>query len=319
MSVKTKLRVLRNLLSDYRRYGKYYADGSASAGNGGREARSILINSHVVEKGLSHRDPKPLFGWQRVSSIAEDLDRYVKKGGRDPFVLGLGTAAVEKYNRFNRDLGCGEDKMIRLTDPVLETERRPVAVGAEETGLDAFFADSRSAFSALCAHRHSLRPYDEKSLPVSRERIVRCVRAAMAGPSACNRQSVRVHAVTDRDKFAEIEDIQGGARGFCQNCGAILVITADVSLYASGEHHLPLIDSGIFVMNLAYALYEEGLGACILNLEMDARQEKRLRACVAAPDREMFAAAVAVSDLEKGPVRAPVSAKRDVDDILRFV
>lgn len=75
----------RILSYDNDKYIDVYAESSKSNSNGSTDARNILVYCHVVEKGLSHKNLKPLFGFDRVMQVSDSLVAYVRKGGNDRY------------------------------------------------------------------------------------------------------------------------------------------------------------------------------------------------------------------------------------------
>ena len=121
-----------------------------------------------------------------------------------------------------------------------------------------------------------------------------------------------------RDLNKAISDIQGGSTGFGENSGAILVITSDISLYKLYEEKLAMVDCGIFIMNLVYALYENELGSCVLNCSLAGiGKEKQFRKLIPIGKNEIISAMIDVFNIPKEDTfRVAFSNKRDVEDII---
>ena len=122
------------------------------------------------------------------------------------------------------------------------------------------------------AGRYSCRDFADK--PLTDAQIYELVSAALAAPSAMNRQPWRVSVVTDKTLIEELdaegmallaaeEDksayermmARGGKLFYDAPC--LIVITSDGSAYAA-------IDSGILCQNIALAAQSLGLGSCIV-------------------------------------------------------
>ena len=317
-----KHRKLKNekILKGYlKRFQATNAESEQAILSGRSAERSILIQSHVIEKGLSHKNLKPLFGRRRITTISNSLKDYVDKNGKDEYVIGIATSSLETYNEVNRKFKeVSEKDLIPLPEGKLSANKLPV--GAKEVTREEFFKGSDGNFSELCRSRHSLRLYDCESKEISYEDLLHCIEIAQNCPNSCNRQAVRVKVVLDRDKIAEITKIQGGSDGFGEKSGALLAVTSDLSLYTLGEQNLPMIDCGIFIMNLIYALYEKKLGSCVLNCCLTEKEENKLKELISLPDGEAFAAIISVSNVpEKETVMICNSVKRPVSDIVQRV
>ncbi len=316
MRLRKNFTVVKNLLNTCFKQWKYYCDSSNSNRNGYREAHIILVYSHIIEKGLSHKNPKPLFGLKRVKAISESLYQYIDKGGCDSYIIDTGVAAIKKYNTYNANLGVSE--MIPIPETAESRVINQIQIGTYETTKESLFKNADQTFTQLCNTRHSIRLYDTKSQPIDKLRLIKCIKLAQRCPNACNRQSVRVKVLLDNEKIEKLESIQGGCTGFGKNSGAILIVTVDLGYYASSENGLPMLDAGIFSMNLAYALFEDHLGSCILNCAFTTKQEKQMRELCPISNSEIYAAIVAVSDIpDNEAVRIPLSDKRP--DIISII
>ena len=302
---------------DIKHYKKCYVKSRAKDVDGSREARDILVFCHVVEKGLSHREIKPLFAYERMCLISSSLESYLKKGGTDSYIINMAVATINKYNAVNLELGVDKARLISL--PTVSVND-VLNIGTETVTASEFFKASKSSFTEMSQMRHSVRLYDCESDIIEKEELLKCIKNAQNCPSACNRQAVRVKIVLDKDKIRKLSEAQGGANGFGENAGAILVITVDLTLYQPEERRLPMLDSGLFVMNLVYALYENELGTCILNASFTEEREREVQELIHIPQNEMFASLIAVSKIPQAQsIKVAHSCKRDVNDIVTLI
>lgn len=143
---------------------------------------------------------------------------------------------------------------------------------------------------------------------------------AQTAPSACNRQAHHVYAVTDSGLIEGIAALQGGARGFAENAGALLVVTANCGFYTATEFSLPWYDAGMFGMNLLYAAHSLKMGACPLNPSLAPWAEEQILSAVRAAPEEalagLFLLSVPRRDSQIAYARAP---RRPLEDVLSFV
>lgn len=299
---------------DINKYFKYYTDSAVGDNKKILYERDIMVLCHTVEKGLSHNQLKPLFGIDSVKKISEYLCAYLKLDNVDEYIIALAVETLNEYNEVNKTLGVEDDKLIFV--PSVEKKVK-LGIGASMVSADEYYRNADGTFKDVLMSRHSVRLYDAKSKKISVDKLKKCILDAMNCPSACNRQAVRVKIVTEEDAISKICDIQGGARGFGTNSGALLIITSDVRYYMVSERRLPMLDCGIFIMNLCYALYAEKLGSCILNGSMLKNQEEELNKIVEIPPYEMVAAVISVSDIPEGTVfKIAKSCKKDVESII---
>lgn len=317
-SIKRYFINIRTLEQDNIMYFSQYATSFKSVQMGRSAARDILVFCHVVEKGLSHKNLKPLFGLDRVSHIESSLKEYLSKGGNDSFIIDLAVSTLLEYNKVNSLLGVPDEKLIKIPD-VGNFCTDGLNVGVDNKSKEKFFSGSKSCFSQMCVHRHSVRLYDVKSEPITTSEIIDGIQMAQNCPSACNRQAVRIKIITNPELKNRICEIQGGAREFGENSGALLIITSDISLYEPSERRIPMLDCGIFIMNLVYAYYEMHIGTCILNGSFSIDREKKMRNVVPIPENEMYSAVIALSKIPDGEdILVANSIKRNVDDIIEM-
>ena len=79
--LKREQRINKVLNQDIKEYKDYYSDSNKAINTTNSIARDILVYCHVVEKGLSHKNIKPLFGYEKVLMIAEKLNKYLEMRG----------------------------------------------------------------------------------------------------------------------------------------------------------------------------------------------------------------------------------------------
>lgn len=280
--------------------------------------RDILVLSHTIEKGLSHKKIKTLFGYAMVQELYNNILSYSKLEDNDDFILTIGVSSIIKYNAVNKSLDVPSEKLFDIPENLKKYGFKDV--GAYEISKEDFFSKTNSDFLDFSNSRHSIRLYDEVSDDIEIETLNDCVKLAMNCPCACNRQAVKLKIVRDRNKIKEITDIQGGSRGFGQNAGAIIIATVDLNYYQHHERNIPLFDSGLFVMNLLYTLHYYKLGACVLNASFNETQMNRLQNIVKINDEELLASIVAVSNIpENSTVMLAKSEKKYIKDIVEYI
>lgn len=303
---------------DIKRYKNVYAGSKQSKSKGDTSARDILVYCHVVEKGLSHKILKPLFGYNKVSQISKLLIDYCEKGGNDPYIISTAVSTLKEYNRVNSELGVPNDKLVQIPSGFNEYET--INIGIDEFNPNIEYDFNDGVFSEFISKRHSIRLYDFKSLKIPTNDIIECIEVAQKSPSACNRQAVRVKIINDRETIAKISKIQGGANGFGENSGAMVIITSDIRLYEPSERRIPMFDCGLFTMNLLFALMEKKISTCVLNGSFTPEREKKMRNTVPIPNYEMYAAVIALSKIpDNEKVSVARSCKRNVEQIITII
>ena len=257
----------------------------------------ITASYHVVEKGLSHHNPRAGFGKDIASELACSLKTYRSAGypascSQYQSAIAVLVCYREFQQRHNAQVPAAVDQFFHELSPT------PVGFNGGyimKCGED-LLASWRGDFGSLAKHRHSIRHFT--GTPVSEAAIQRAVDLARRAPSACNRQTVRVHVLKSQRQIEQVLELQGGARGFIELIDTLLIVTADLRGYSSfSERHLPYVDGGLFAMTLTYALCYEGIGSCLLNMALPPGAETAIRAIAGISEAEAAVVTLAVGNV----------------------
>ena len=293
----------------------YMADAPASVRN---VERDILVYSHIIEKGLCHGAFRTRFGERFVEFLVRDLAFYERVVGAGSFASKVARSSLKQYAVKNSE--CGENVSDIVPSWCLAEGTDGNVGGCDLLTFEDIFSDRYRGFAAFARSRRSTRLFDCKSDPIGIEEVIEAVAIAQSAPSACNRQAVKVYAVWDEDLISDIASTQGGASGFAENAGALLVVTIDYGFYTAVEVKLPMYDAGIYTMNLLYAIHDLGIGACPLNPSLEERCEAKILDCIGAGETESLAGLVLLSRPSAGTVVAFArSPRRATADVLKFV
>ncbi|MFQ8432851.1 nitroreductase family protein [Amaricoccus sp. W119] len=172
----------------------------------------LLIECHALEKGLSLRDPRPLFGQPRIDFLMAELDRY--DIGRSPLPAEMVLGTLATYAETHRARGVSDPLLARLEDYVSERRAR---LGVTPNGGLRHFASAYAdvaghAPAAFLASRFASRTFADTAL--DRDRVRAVVELAQSAPSQCNRQSSHAWFYQSPDTIARLLALQGGASGF---------------------------------------------------------------------------------------------------------
>lgn len=277
-----------------------------------RLATKIRILVHTIEKGMSLPNCKPGFGKEKILTLISCCEQYGQiENIQDSQALELGRVTVSKYIQYQKEQGVS---LEFIPHTFLENSSD---FGHVEAGIIEVPAKERTNFEEIARGRHSSRCYAKQS--ISEEIVCKAVQLAQTAPSACNRQSTRIYACTNRKKIKEIMTLHGGTRGF-DTPGVIFVITGDLNLYQNEyERNTVFVDGGIFIMNLLYALDSLGLVACPLIWGSDPSDDKRLSQLMNIKPQEKIIAWVSAGYCPGESFKAAVSEKRKLDTVLRIV
>ena len=304
--------VKKQLEYDVNKYLNQYTTPLSLEKNKTTLEREIMVLSHTLEKGLSHKKIKPLFGYKVMTQLCEYIKEYSQTTGLDEYILSLGVSIWMEYNKVNSNLN---DKLFEIPEHLKKYCNSEV--GAFETSKDNYFKYINSNFESFSNSRRSVRLFDTKSDEIPLELIKKAIGLAINAPSACNRQAVRVQIITDKELINKISSIQGGNRGFGENSGALLIIKSNLNYYYPNERRIPMFDCGLFTMNLLYALHFYQLGACVLNGSLSEEQEIDLKNVVNINDNEIIASILSVVNIpDDETIKIACSFRRKPDDII---
>ena len=285
-----------------------YLETSFTLHNSTRDdATKIRLLSHALEKGMSLPNCRAGFGKEKVVELIDLCELY---SGKDGEAVSLAYGVLKAYINWQEDNG-GDTSFI-------STEIKKRITGTEVSGGTYTFSKSDiDGFENIAVHRHSLRHFS--SVPVSNEDIVKAVTLAQTAPSACNRQPIRIYAVTDPKKIASIMGMHGGIRTMSSPT-VIFVVAGDRSLYKGEyERNTVYVDGGIFTMNLLYSLDSFGIASCPAIWGNIPSDDKYLSDIVGIPETQIVINLIVAGYYPDTPYKVAVSAKREIASILRIV
>lgn len=276
----------------------------------------LSIKSHVLEKGLSMPDMRLGFGQPKVRDLMKLCLQYSQHYGTSHPVWIHAVENVKEYVKvhaeqhytFDETMQKELDAFVKSFETI-EPSVQPLSDQQE------YFRHTNDSFEGFSAHRHSVRCFSDK--PVSMEVLQSAVALAMNAPSACNRQSQRVHVVCDKPTIQKVLSLQNGNNGFGQMADKLIILTFDLSCYGDGRsRNLGYIDSGIFAMNLLYSLYYYQIGACPLNWCDSPKDDKAIRSAIPIPPEETITLLIICGNVPEQPFRLARSKRLPVDRCL---
>ncbi len=308
-------RISRILFSgDLSRFLKY----SGACNRDAKEAKlaSIVLHSHIIEKGLTMPGRRLGFGEKRVEELMAAVHGYVQGNEIDDARVKWAIQAIKEYEDLHRREGFKTFDRPGFADALHSfcEEFSEIAPSSQRRFTrDGFYGDIECAFPRFAASRHTVRNYSPDDVPVNEVR--KAVALAQTAPSACNRQYCKVYCVSDRRKFPEILELQSGNRGFGHLANKILVVTADLlDITSAVERNDLFTNGGIFLMNLCYSLHYFKIAHCILNWSKELRVDREMHRLLDIPQNE---AIIAVLTCGYVPLEFDValSQRRELKDI----
>ncbi len=262
----------------------------------------IIMDTHVIEKGLTMPDTRFGFGQERLIILIDNLLTYKKLYSNYEYQVNHGVSVVIEYESFHENHKDKINtqtfkKLSELSEKYNLKEKKPYNKNKQidTTKSDYFNAISKS-FYEFSNSRSSIRSFSDNNIEM--EIIEKAIDLSRNTPSACNRQSVRVHVYSSKDDIAKILQLQGGSRGFSHLVDKLLAVTFDTASYfEQNERNTGLVDGGMFCMNLLYSLHFYQVGACILNASHSPDKDKKMRVITKIPANENFVAFISCGDV----------------------
>ena len=257
----------------------------------------IILDTHVIEKGLTMPESKIGFGQIRLSELMKNTSRYIQTYNIENPQILHGLSVTEEYFTFHfPHKNSLDDKLFKQYSNLIELQKlKKISIQKRyqiTTTKDEYFQHHKSGFYPFSSSRSSIRNFSDTH--VSDELIYSAIDLARNTPSACNRQSVRIHLYKEKQQIADILKVQGGNRGFGHLAKFLIVITYEPSVYfEQNERNSGLVDGGLFAMNLLYSLHANKIAACILNAAHDKQKDLQMRNVTKIPASESFVVSIA--------------------------
>jgi len=237
---------------------------------------TLRRNVHMIEKGLTTQDLKPVFAEQYIEVtvriygelFSDDFDKVTMKWAHDVLMQYFKTVTLtKKIKQAKLNFEKIIDKDSRFMD-----EEQVYAPYLRETNQDSKI--NYDEFMKLCIQRRSIRWYEDKEIPL--DLVKKALEAGLTAPSACNRQAFRFIIVQDPEKLSHTKRLPMGTDTFAHNIKLMVIIVGDLSAYFDErDRHLIYIDGGLASMNIMMALETLGLASCPINWpDIDEREMK---------------------------------------------
>ncbi|MGL9729304.1 nitroreductase family protein [Enterococcus sp. DIV0756] len=276
---------------------------------------NLLMHSHVLEKGLSHREIRYGFGLNNLVEEAEAMKEYLNFGMKSDFAYQVACSTVKNYIDLHENVKYSTEYLSRIfTKEQLEDINK---CNFNNTGYK--YIDNMNNFSTFTdfsLNRYSIREFSPNE--VNEDDLVHAISTAQKAPSACNRQSSRVYIIKNKEIIKKSLEIQGGYNGY-EYPKILLVIVADQVVYSDpGDLNMSYIDGGIFTMDLLLALEEKNIGACTLNTSFEIKRESILRDLIKIKDSEVFISFLPIGKKNKKN-KVCESPRYDTKEIIKYI
>jgi nitroreductase len=255
---------------------------------------AIVLQYHVLEKGLTMPETRPGFGNDRVIALCKSCLIYIEKYGNDDKQLKHAIGVLLEYEDYHLSINYKlNDEVLAMLRQLknLNTEGLKKTSQIKKTKVE-YFNDVNSSFDKFSNSRASVRNYTKEN--ISLEQIQSALELARNTPSACNRQTWRTYIYTDKIKIGKILEAQGGNRGFGHLTNKLIIVTGELGVFCyTNERNQVFIDGGMYAMNLLYALHYNEIAACIMNCSFDYNKELEIKEMADIRNSEVLIAMVA--------------------------
>lgn len=281
---------------------------------------SLILQYHGLEKGMLFNPIRPRFAKERVCRIHKLLDDPEVKSKVNLSQIFTGYKVIIEYYDIHKLKGIdisdyySEEKYLEYIKIVSNVGKSFVSGKIEVNKVD--FYKNNLDFYDFAHSRKSIRDFNNEY--ISHDLIKDVIKLANTAPSVCNRQSVRVKLIEEKEIINEILLIQGGFNGYINNVKQLLILTADRSyFYTIGERNQLYVDGGIYLLNLLYALHYYKIAACPANWGKERSSEKALDRIFKIPESEKIICMIPIG-ICKDNISVTLSKRRDVDEVLEI-
>jgi nitroreductase len=315
-----KYRNSRKLRKNYKEDCKLYKEHSTvfKKDTFNKKESEITLLYHSIEKGFLYDPIRFGFAERKIKELIEylksiDLPTVKNRTHIQAAILNLCVYydihqknridisdyfPVEDYEFFKSNLNISGDPMKSHTK-------------------DTFFKSIHSDFKEFSSSRSSVRNFTSEKIPA--EIFQQAVDLANKAPSVCNRQSISVYLLENKQKIDSILNIQGGLKGYDEKLSQLIVLTSDRNyFYSIGERNQLFIDGGIYLMNLLYALHYYKIGACPAHWGMTIEADRKVQNILGLRESEKIICLIAVGIPEE-KFRTTLSLRRPASENLHII
>lgn len=256
----------------------------------------ILMQVHIIEKGLSLADVKPWFGQPKINALIDNTYNYFTEY-KDIKILYIVTSTIFTYLEFNKGKDGTPGDIIRKYND-LKSLLGDYLEPNLEGGIEYIKKNSNICFrdyNSFVASRHSVRSFTGEA--IDENLLCKALKIAETTPSACNRQPWYNYVVIDKQKIIKILSEQGGSRQFKDQVSALIITTSSSHFFFQDEFNQMFFNTGLYSMNLLLALHSLGLGTIPLNMGINSNCLDSIRGICNIPNTEMPISLIAIGIL----------------------
>lgn len=254
----------------------------------------IMMQAHIIEKGLSLADVKPWFGQPKITALISDVKSYYNTYG-DKKLLYWVVSMLQAYMDYNNKNENPPSKIIEqfegLKTMLGDFKDESLTGGFVECNKQDTLTNNFD-FELFARARHSIRTFTGE--PVDVQVLHKALKLAESTPSACNRQPWYNYVVQDKKKIEDILTIQQGSRQFKDQVSALIITSSSAHFFFGDEFNQMYFNTGMYAMNLLYAFHSEGLGTIPLNMGISMEKLDKIRKICDMPEIELPISLIAI-------------------------
>lgn len=323
MNFRQLIRKIRFVINTYRLYLHdaclyiRYSNGFHTNVTQKRLLDYLIVFYHPIEKGLAMPNFRLGFGKDRLLSVINLINEYESKwGDNDNKIINDAISVIKEYDSIHKQIKYKLDSKLQAAiDNIILKHTNVYPSHQPDYSRDSFFSFSKSDFKEFAKSRRSVRNYLEDE-HIDKKIIFNAIELSITAPSTCNRQSVKVHVIENKELVKDVLSLQSGNRGFGHLADYVLILTSDLQSWnVPGERFSPYIDSGIFAMNLLYSLHYYRIGACPLNWSENTARNEKLHKLLNIPDNEIITMMISCGRTPEY-FKVVRSERKSLDDIM---
>lgn len=263
-----------------------------------KQRELIIMQTHVIEKGLSLKNVRFGFGIPKLLNLLKQLRDYNKRYNDKEtliFTLSVIEAYIEFHKKNNEDVNT--EILVLYNELIKEvtTYKESLRGGTIHLTKADIVQATTAKFEIFAKSRHSQRQFTGE--PIDIKILKKAFEIAETTPSACNRQPWHNYVFTKKENIIRVLDIQNGARQFKNDVAALIVVCATPNAFYGNEYHQHYVNGGLYAMNLLYALHSQGLGAIPLNGGISNEQTNQILAMCEDSSQDELIMLIAVGQM----------------------
>lgn len=284
-----------------------------------RDNAELLRNVHSIEKGLSLKNVRSSFGYEKIK-YASDLCGNLILTRNDEYIesVKMFVSALNAYLTYHRELNIENEKITEINDIYNRLSKEfiddiePIS-GYLNVHRKHYTEEEHRIMRELFYDRHSVREFTGE--PVDIYDVYDAIELACRCPSACNRQGYRVHIVC-KEKMEVLDNWFEGIGGFENEIDKMLLITGKISTYRQSEEMQYIVSAAVFAGFLTLALQEKEIGCCFIQRPVvHTSAWEKVSGELSIPQDEQIICALGIGSLLE-EYKAPISHRLSLDTIV---